>query len=487
MKLGKTGKRLLKKAEPKTATFIHAMLHHIQQVENTAQSLIERTKQLEQQVHELTRQAGQHSQNSSKPPSSDGLRKPASLRPKGGKIGPPVGHEGTTLSPVEQPDAVIEQPLTTCAHCSASLEDVPAVGYARRQVFDLPPPRVIVTEYRAEEKCCPHCRSVQHAAFPPDVTAPAQYGPMLRAWMIYLNQQHLLPLNRVAQLLEDLTGTCPSEGTILKQVQSCADATQPLTLHIREQLAKSEVVHADETSVRVAGKNQWLHVISDSQWTHLFVHPKRGRQAFQEDGWLPLYEGIVVHDCLPAYFADHYHFTHALCGAHLQRECQGIIENDGHRWAADMKALLSEAWEAAKQARESGKPLEASVLTDFSNRYDEILQKAPEEWGPPKPPSATSKSKRQTKPKATNLGERLIRYKPDILRFLHDPRVPFDNNQAERDIRMTKVKQKISGSFRTSEGASYFACIRSMFSTWRKQNYSVLPSLSLFLQGKFHF
>ncbi|MBD2866939.1 DUF6444 domain-containing protein, partial [Paenibacillus oceani] len=219
MKLGKTGKRLLKKAEPRMATLIHAMLRQSQQVENTKQTLTERVQQLEQQVHELTRQLEQNSQNSHKPPSSDGLRKPVSLRPKGGKRGAPVGHQGVTLSPVEQPDVVIEQPLSTCSHCAASLKEVPAVRYIPRQVFDLPMPRVTVTEYRAEEKCCPHCRRLQHAEFPQDVSAPVQYGSTLRAWMIYLNQQHLLPLNRIAQLLEDLTGTRPSEATILNQIR----------------------------------------------------------------------------------------------------------------------------------------------------------------------------------------------------------------------------------------------------------------------------
>jgi len=487
MKLGKTGKRLLKKAEPRTATFIHALLHQTQRVENIAQALTERNKQLEQQVHELTRQIGQDSQNSHKPPSSDGLRKPVSLRPKGGRRGPPVGHKGVTLSPVDQPDAVVEQSLSTCSRCATSLKDVPAVRHIRRQVFDLPVPRVTVTEYRSEEKRCPHCRCLQHAAFPHDVSAPAQYGPTLRAWMIYLHQQHLLPLNRIAQLLQDLTGTRPSEATILKQIESCATALQPLNSKIRQLLAKSKVVHADETGVRVEGKTRWLHVISDSQWTYLFVHPKRGRQAFKEDGWLPLYNGIVVHDCLPAYFKDDFPFQHALCGAHLLRECQGIIDYDHHQWAAAMKALLLEAWEKAKQARKSEKELDSPTITDLYDRYDDILRMGPKEWGTPKPPSPTSKSKRETKSKAANLGERLKRYKPDILRFLHDPRVPFDNNQAERDIRMIKIKQNISGSFRTSEGARYFACIRSLFSTWRKQNYSVLPSLSLSLQGKFHF
>lgn len=446
-------------------------------------SLFKQIEVLTNRVHELERQLGQNSNNSSKPPSSDGLRKKPNLRQPGGKKGAPKGHPGHTLSFSETPDQVVVHQLVSCSHCSASLENVKGT-YERRQVFDLPAPRVFTTEHRAETACCPSCGVTQTASFPVNVKAPVQYGEGFAAWTVYLSNYHMLSLERIAQFFQDLTGCRPSEATLLSQLDSTYHALAPAEAHIRNRLLSSYAIHCDETGARVNGKGQWIHTACNAGWTLLYAHKSRGGPAMDEMAILPHYSGHLVHDCYAAYFKEKYAFRHVLCNAHLLRDCEEITQFDHHRWSAEMKTLLQESWDITKEARADGVPLEEPVIRKVEQRYDEILERGQAEWSKDVIPVKTGPRGRKSKSKAANLGQRFLDYKAAVIGFLRDAQIPFDNNQAERDIRMVKVKTKVSGMFRTELGAQQFARARSFISTLRKQNLPILQSLSDALRGK---
>nr|WP_286672396.1 IS66 family transposase [Cohnella hashimotonis] len=445
-------------------------------------TLLEQNQKLERRVHELERQLGQNSQNSSKPPSSDGFRKPKNSRVAGGKKGAPKGHDGHTLRFAECPDEIIVYTLEVCSCCQTALQSVPALAHEARQVFDLPAPRVVVTEHRSEHKICPSCGVKARAPFPEGVHARTQYGASFSAWTTYLSVYQLLPLERIAQCYEDLCGCRPSEATLLAQLGKAASALEATEIQIREQVRKLPVLHADETGLRVGKQIKWMHVASDSQWTFLQIHESRGSRGMDEAGVLPHFTGVLVHDSYASYFKTHYDFEHALCGAHLLRECQGIVEHDKHEWAKQMHTFLHEAWKAAKASRNAQQPLTADGLDQWKDRYDAILKSGEAEWAQDALREKTGPRGRKMGSKASNLGKRMNTQKPAILRFLSDARVPFDNNQAERDIRMTKVKHKISGCFRTEQGAKQFARLRSVISTLMKQGKPILDSLTYALR-----
>ena len=447
----------------------------------------QRIEELEKQVANLKRQLGQHSQNSHKPPSTDGFRKPTNLRKPGGKKGAPFGHAGHTLQQVDQPDTIITHRVTTCSRCSASLEGVPSDGCEKRQVFDLPEPRILVTEHRAERICCPSCQSRQQAPFPAQVAAPTQYGDSLTAWAVYLLSYQMLPLKRACELIADQTGHLPSEATLLACIESAHQYLAPYEQTMRMQVLASPVAHADETGIRIEGTQEWLHTFSTSNWTCQNVHDKRGCEAFDDIGLIPSYTGILVHDCNNPYFKEDYRFVHALCGAHLLRECQGIAEYDRQHWAAHMKHHLQLCWRLVQSARRADRPLAPNTITRLEQRYAAILQAGEHEWHAGRKREKKGTKGRQTKSKAANLGERLHLHQSAILRFLRDARVPFDNNQSERDLRMAKVKIKIIGTFRTWKGARQFARARSFISTLRKQQAPILSSLLSAIRKEFVF
>jgi len=450
-------------------------------------ALLTRIDELELQVNDLKRQLGQNSNNSSKPPSSDGFRKPTNLRTPGGKKGAPKGHKGNTLLFSESPDEIVIYPVSSCTQCHTSLEGVASSNYVKRQVFDLPLPRMIITEHRAEEKCCPHCQTRQLAVFPDEVNAPVQYGKGCSAWTAYLNVYQLIPLDRISQLFKDLTGFRLSEGTLLTQLKKMSSALTPILATIRAHISQADIIHCDETGLRLDGKQHYVHTASTKDWTYLEVQESRGSKGMDAIGILPFYKGMVVHDCYITYFRSEYQFTHVLCNAHLLRECQGIMENDHHEWAKDMKELLQRSWVLTKEVRAKHLPLCDEVLNAIELRYDDILQSGKAEWAKDKKPEKTGPRGRKAKSTAENLGERFQLYSKAILRFLYDARVPFDNNQGERDLRMSKVKEKISGAFRTVLGGQQFVAIRGFISTLLKQNLPIYSSLTSVLKGHFSF
>lgn len=352
------------------------------------------------------------------------------------------------------------------------------IGLDRRQVFDLPPLNVQVTEHQVEMKRCLTCGCLNQAAFPEEVGYKVQYGPRLKGLTQYLQHYQLLPLKRLQELLRDLFGHTLSQGTLVNATTSCFARLAGAEHSIKAGLAKAEVIHVDETGLYEQGKRSWLHVVSTPKLTFYAAHPKRGKQALEAIGILPTYQGTAVHDAWPAYTS--YACRHGLCNAHLLRELAYLEEREAQSWAASLAELLREAKIACDAAPESG--LSPTMLADFEARYDQLVNEGVEA-NPPAVEPTHKKRGRPKRTKAQNLLNRLRQRRHEVLLFMHDPQVPFDNNLAERDIRMTKVQQKISGCFR-GEGARHFCRIRGYISTLRKQGLNVLEGLESVFRGR---
>jgi transposase len=448
------------------------------EVEELIVSLRRQIAALEAEVAALRRQLGQDSSNSSKPPSSDGLKKKPrlarSLRGRSGKTsGGQEGHRGDTLRQVADPDFVVPHTACVCEYCCSPLDPKSAIGHEKRQVFDLPERPLLVTEHRASLHRCAHCRRVTKAPFPAGVVSPAQYGERFKAAAIYLNVQQLIPEDRTAQALGDLFGAptvCPA--SVVAWVGKKDQELQEVYQGIGERVAEAKVRHLDETGYRVAGKLQWLH--TTSSLTHTFYRAGEKRGAVPEE----LQGGVVVHDHFRPYRGRMDKVAHAFCNAHILRELEALIELDKEPWPELMREMLLEAAAAVREAREAAaRALPAEKLAAFVERYWAAVRlglafhrELPKLDGKP--------GKRQKQRPGHNLLVRLTKFKTETLRFLTDFDVPFTNNLAEQDLRMMKVRMKISGSFRTLEGAQIFARLRSVVSTARKHGFNILQILS---------
>jgi transposase len=436
------------------------------------------------------------SHNSSKPPSSDrGRPKPAprSLRPlpgtSGRRSGGQPGHPGTTLRLVETPDRlVLHRPLRpTCGICGQGLAGgTERVAAERRQVVDLPPLALEVTEHRVVCVACPACGVETVGAFPVGVTHPVQYGDRLKAVSVYLHDYQLLPYDRACQLLDDLFGAAPAEGTLQAAETACFAGLATTEAAIAAAIQQAAVGHFDETSVRVNGRREWLHVASTPTLTHYGVHPKRGRDATDALGILPAFTGTATHDAWAPYLT-YDGCTHALCNAHLLRELVFLYEQDHQVWADALATLLVTAKDLADTARAAGQPrLGEALLATIEAHYDHLLAQGRAANPPLALPTGATAPPKRGRPKHTkaqNLLARLTTHRDAVLAFVHDLQVPFDNNQAERDLRMLKVQQKISGGFRSPAGAATFARLRGYLSTLRKQGLPVLEALCATFAG----
>jgi transposase len=429
-------------------------------------------------IAELERQLGLNSGNSGKPPSSDGLKKKPSrvrsLRGRSGKkTGGQKGHPGKTLSRVETPDDITDHFPETCSGCGGALTGATATGHTARQVFDLPEPQpLIVTEHRAHACLCGNCGAETRAAFPDDVTAPVQYGARLAAVVVYLLHYQLLPEKRLAALMADLFGVHLVTATIAGMSRGCAARFQNFAAAVCDHVAAAPVKHMDETGFRIGGKTQWLHIASTVWLTFYRTSPKRG-------SLLENVLGIVVHDHWKPYYTLK-GVLHALCNAHHLRELQALVEIEKEDWARKMQRLLRRACHAANLAREQGVGLSPGFIALIDRCYDAILTEGFTFHEAQPALISTARKRRGRVPRRTghNLLRRLLVRKPDVLRFLSDPTVPFTNNLAERDGRMMKLRQKISGGFRSVDGAEDFAVIRSLLSTARKQGWDILQALA---------
>jgi len=457
------------------------------------EQLMELAEQLQKQgdvIQELQAKLSTNSKNSSKPPSSDGYGKQnrtESLRPKGNKPkGGQPGHKGETLKPVDDPDEVEAHDKESCTNCQASLKDVTASAIEERQVFDIPAMKIVVTAHQVSLKTCPHCQTENKGEFPENVNNPVQYGEGVKTVASYFCNEHFIPVARTRQIFKDLYGQAPSEAIILKASEQLQQHIEPATAMIKQQLHQAPVLHSDETGLRVEGKLHWLHSASTDKLTDYTVHEKRGKEGMDAAGILEGYQGKLVHDHWKTYFA-YDECEHIACNAHHLRELLYIEKQFQQPWAGEMATLLVEIKNTIDETKPEKDQLSKEQLLLFEKRYDALIT-----TGLEKNPFVTAeiiegKKKKRGKAKQTpayNLLVRLRDFKSGTLAFMYDFSIPFDNNLAERDIRMVKVKQKVSGGFRTQEGAKQFASIRGYISTARKNSVSIFVAIKDAFSGK---
>jgi len=431
--------------------------------------------QLQRRNAELEALVVKDSHNSSRPPSTDPpwAKRTRSLRRSSGRRpGGQAGHHGETLRLSEQPNRVVEHQPRECRRCHASLATAQAVRHRRQQVWEVVPARLKVTEHRLAAVRCPSCGEVTQGEFTGSVRSGVRYGPGVKARVLYFQQYQLLPYQRTAEAMRDLFGCRLSSGTVANIVRECSDGLVETELKIKRGLRRCPVIHADETGLRVNKRLAYVHVASTERLTHYAAASHRGRTAIDEINVLPRYHGTCVHDGLLAYT----HYTrcrHALCGVHLLRELTYFEEvaTETKAWAAPLRELLLEMkGEVERVGARGGKRLAAERLDELVASYDRLAAEGQEAQPPPEVPE-------QVRRQARNLLLRLERRKDEVLRFLTDFSIPFDNNQAERDLRMVKLQQKVSGCFRTGDGARRFCRIRGYVSTMRKQGRGVLHAL----------
>lgn len=438
-------------------------------------------------IEELERRQAKDSHNSSKPPSSDSLgRKSRKQRKESGKSrGGQRGHVGHALQAVENPDQVIQHRPVHCETCHCSLSEEMGQVKERRQIMDLPELRLQVTQHQVQAICCPECEHVTTARFPEGVNAPAQYGPRLQALAVYLSQYQLLPLERICELLADLQLCQLSQGTLVNWIARAGSTLQPCMQTLKELLVSSSLNHVDETGGHIKGLLHWFHV-NATKWLTLYSwHRKRGKAAIEAIGILPEYQGRAVHDRLASY--DGYPCKHSVCGAHLLRDCLFVAEQEKQPWAQAMFDLLEGMVKATEQWRAQGAKALPKVERDsWVAQYFGILSDgfaAHMACAPPQTSIGPKKTGRRKQDASKNLLDALLKRAEQVLAFLDDFAVPFTNNLAERDLRMIKLQQKISGTFRSEEGATAFCTIRSYLSTMRKQGRCMLEALAAVFKG----
>ncbi len=436
--------------------------------------------QLSEQVKQLQGQRAKDSHNSSLPPSSDRFvrqSKSRSLRTRSGKKpGGQPGHPGQTLQMSAAPDEVICLPnITQCQHCQADLSEVAVKTIERRQVLDVPAPAPLqVMQYEGQWKQCPHCQGYSSPIWPSGVSAPVQYGPRIGAMAVYLSTQQLLPRGRTAEVLQDVVGVQMSEGTLANLIKRTAHVLKPVEQQIKTALSQAKVIHQDETGLYVMGQRLWMHVTCTPTLTHYQVHASRGHDALDEIGILAHFVGTSVHDAWKAYFL--YGCHHSLCCVHILRELTFLSQEMGLWWAHKMILLLTTMKNATDQARGLGqRSLSAEDVLALQTRFLSLLDEGDQVH--PRAPTTPGKRGKAKQHPARNLLDRLRKYQDAVLAFLYDLNVAFDNNLAERDVRMVKVQQKVSGTFRSDEGAVSFCRIRGYMSSLRKQSLPVFSAL----------
>ena len=430
-------------------------------------------------ITELEAQLGQNSRNSHKPPSTDGYRKTVALpKAKGKKTGGQKGHKGRTLQIVATPD-VVEELLPTQCECGAVLVKEGAQVLEVRQEFDIPPPKLVVREYRKLGCACGVCGRHNEGVFPSEIKARVQYGIGVQTLVVLLGTVYKVPMKKIRQLFHDVYGYEVNESTIQSATQRCYTRLAASEKSIREKITQSVVAFFDETGIRVAGKLRWLHTACTQLYTHLFTHDKRGKKALMDSASImPAFTQYAMHDCLSSYFS----FTqcsHAVCGAHLLRELTAL-EEQGRVWAGVFKKFLLDLYEQTQQGK--GQLSESEQQKTLSH-YNQIWQQGDAEEPPPEVPEKGKRGKAKAT-KGRNLLIRLQKYQSAVLAFAFHEHVPFTNNEAERALRPAKIKIKVAGCFRTEEGSQWYARILGFVATARKHDRNVFTELRLAFSGQ---
>lgn len=438
--------------------------------------------ELKERVKFLENKLSLNSSNSSKPPSSDAFVKMTnSLRKSSGKkAGGQKGNSGKTLMMVENPEIIAPNIVNYCNYCGNDLSKIEAMKTNKRQVFDIPKICREITEHQTEIKVCPCCNKQTESEFPPEVSAPVQYGNRLKAFSLYLNNYQLLPYKRLSDMLEELIGIRFNESSLYLANRELYERLEISEDAIRELILQEKILNADETGFYVSKLRQWLHLYSTKDLTYYGHHEKRGQIAMDALGILPSFKGTLVHDFWKSYFS--YGSTHSLCNAHHLRELNFVSEQENADWSKEMKELLLDIKKTVDEAKYNNeKGLSTSVLLNFEKKYKGIIEAGAKFY--PEQKITEKKRGRKKQAKGKNLLDRLRDYREETLGFMYNFDIPFDNNQAERDVRMMKLKQKISGCFRTEQGAQFFCRIRGFISTVNKQGLNILNEIFNALEG----
>lgn len=438
--------------------------------------LLSQNKQLAERVQQLEAKQAKDSHNSHKPPSTDLHKpKPKSLRKHSSrKQGGQKGHPGHHLALSDSPDHLQIHSVQHCASCSVSLSSQEPDLLERRQVFELPPLRLEVTEHQAEHKICHSCGYKNIASFPQEISAPVQYGPYLKSFATYLYDYQFVPFDRMTQFFEEVFHQSLSTGFLVEVEEESFEKLEESEKQIKNRLSEADVLNSDETGMRFGGKRNWCHNASTEKLTAYFPHESRGKEAMDAFGILPNFKGRLIHDHLKAYFL-YLLCKHGLCNVHHLRELVFQEEHHGQKWARKMIDFLLEVNAKVDEERNRSPALSKEVLKKYENRYQKILKEGFQEN--PLREKVEGKRGRTGQNKGRNLVRRLRDFKEAVLAFMYDFRVPFGNNQAEQDIRMVKVQQKISGTFRSRRGAERFCRIRGYISTVHKHGLNILESL----------
>lgn len=456
---------------------------YIRALEKQVVLLVTQVQSLVIKVQELEARLAKDSSNSSKPPSSDGLgkkNKTTSLREKTGKKpGGQPGHTGRTLEQVSNPDIIKIHSPDNCQNCQTNLSLAIVTDIEKRQIFDLPEQIVQVTEHRRESKLCPCCSHINKAQFPDNVKAHTQYGERIRALAAYFAHQHLIPFERLTQIFEDLYGISLSPGTCYNADKKLYDNLAPFETNLKAHLLACKVLHFDETGAKCEKKLHWIHVSCSQTATHYAIHSKRGKEAIDHIDILPKFTGTAIHDHFYPYFS-YKQVKHGLCNAHHLRELKYIYEQEKAQWAKKMETHLLKTKDKVKQAKAQGhQELKTEQIQQIHQEYEQIILEGALYYQELREKTEET----QFKQSGVNLLKRLLRKKKATLAFVEDFAVPFTNNEAKQQIRMQKVKQKISGCYRTIEGGQISCRIRSYIATTKKQGWKILETLADAIRG----
>ena len=463
---------IIRRGPGATVSYIESLYDRIKGYEETLVRFEERIKNLELKINK-------DSQNSSKPPSSDQTRRPnpKSLREKSGKkSGGQKGHKGTTLEMSSKPDKIKRYVVNRCEGCGKDLKSTKPEDIERRQVFEIPEIKIQITEHQSEIKRCSCCGTITKGKFPEEVSNVVQYGNRTKSIVTYLKDVQLLPYERITEIFDDIFGHKISEGTITNIEKRCYESLEGIEKKIRAEISLSDKINEDETGLYVKKRINWLHVMSTEELTYYVIHEKRGREAIDSIGILPNYRGILVHDFWKPYMK--YNCKHILCNAHHLRDLKFIEEEENQPWALTMAGLLLEIYNKVEEKKSKGiNSLKKEEIIENEKRFNKIINDELNKSVIPKDDIKHKKRGKIKQSKGINLLNRFKEYQKETLGFMYDFQAPFDNNLAERDLRMMKLKQKISGCFRSELGAKYFCRIRSYTSTMKKRGVNVLDAI----------